>query len=49
MSINNFTTKLFSKLLRDLYIGVHLKGTTKFDNKVIDRHFFHKKTGLQIM
>ena len=26
LSINNFTTKLFSKLLSDLYIGVHLKG-----------------------
>ena len=27
LSINNFTTKLLSKLLGDLYIGVHLKGT----------------------
>ena len=36
LSINNFTTKLLSKLLSDLYIGVHLKGTKKFGSKVID-------------
>ena len=44
LSINNFTTKLLSKLLSDIYIGFHLKGTKKFGSKVIDRHFFHKKT-----
>ena len=40
LSINNFTTKLLS----DLYIGVHLKGTKKFGSKVINRQFFHRKT-----
>ena len=40
LSINNFTTKLLSKLFSDLYIGVDLKGTKKFGSKVIDRHFF---------
>ena len=43
LSINNFTTKLLSKLLSDLSIGVHLKGTKKFVSKV-NRHFFHRKT-----
>ena len=43
-SINNFTTKFLSKLLSDLYIGVHLKGTKKFGSKVINREFFHRKT-----
>jgi hypothetical protein len=38
--INNFTTKLVSILLSNLYIGVHLKGTKKFGSKVIDRQFF---------
>ena len=37
LCINNFTTKLLSKLLSDLYIGVHLKGTKKFGSKVINR------------
>ena len=37
----NFITKLLSKLLSDLYIGVHLKGTEKFDS---NRQFFHRKT-----
>ena len=37
LSINNFTTKLHSKLLSDLYIGVHLKGSTKFGSKVNNR------------
>ena len=37
---NSFTFKLLS----DLYIGVHLKGTKKFGNKVINRQFFHRKT-----
>ena len=43
-NINNFTTKLLSKLLSDLYIGVHLKGTNEFGSKVINRQFFHRKT-----
>ena len=30
MSINNFATKLLIKVLSDIYIGVHLKGTKKF-------------------
>ena len=42
LSINNFTTKLLSKLLSDLYIRVHLKGTKKLGNKVINRQFFHR-------
>ena len=37
LSSNNFTTKLLSKLLKDLYIGVHLKGTKKVGSKVINR------------
>ena len=36
LSINNFTTKILSKFLSDLYIGVNLKGTKKFGSKVID-------------
>ncbi len=48
LSINNFTTKLLSKLLSNLYIGVHLKGTKKFGSKVINRQFFHSKTGFYI-
>ena len=44
LSINNFTIKLLSKLLIDLSIEVHLKGTKKFGNKVINRQFFHRKT-----
>ena len=44
LSINNFTNKLLSKFLSDLYIGVHLKGTKKFGSKVINRQFFHRKT-----
>ena len=47
LSINNFTSKLLSKLLSDLYIGVHLKGTKKFGSKVINRQYFHRKTGLK--
>ena len=42
--INNFTTKLLSKLLSELYIGVHLKGTKKLGSKVINRQFFRRKT-----
>ena len=44
LSINNFTTKCLSKLLTDLYIGVHLKGTKKFGSKVINRQFFRRRT-----
>ena len=44
LSINNFTTKLLCKLLSDLYIWVHLKGTKKFGSKVINRQFFHRQT-----
>jgi hypothetical protein len=44
LSINNFTTKLLSKLHSNLCIGVHLKGTKKFGSKVINRQFFHRKT-----
>ena len=43
LSINDLTTKLLSKLLSDLYIGVHLKGTKKFGGKVL----FHRKTVFQ--
>ena len=48
LSINKFTTKLLSKLLSDLYIGVHLKGTKKFGSKVINGQFFHRKTVFHI-
>ena len=44
LSINNFTTKLLSKLFSDLSIGVHLKGTKKFVSKVINRQLFHGRT-----
>ena len=44
LSIKNFITRLLSKLLSDLYIGFHLKGTKKFGSKVINRQFFHRKT-----
>ena len=44
LSVNDFTTKLLSKLLSDLYTGVHLKGTKKFGSKLINRQFFHRKT-----
>ena len=43
ISINDFTTELLSKLLSDLYMGVHLKVTMKFgskDNFFIERLFF---------
>ena len=43
LCIDNFTTKLLSKLLSDLYIGVHLKGTRKFGSKVINRQLFYRK------
>ena len=44
LSVNNFTTKLGSKLLHDLSIGVHLKGTKRFVSKVINRQLFHRRT-----
>ena len=45
---NNFTTKLLSKLVRDLYTGVQLKGTKKFVSKVINKQLFHRKTGFHM-
>jgi hypothetical protein len=48
LSINNFTTKILSKFLSNLYIGVHLKATKKFGSKVINRQFFHRKTVFHI-
>ena len=48
LSINSFTTKLQSKLLSGLYMGVHLKGTKNFGSKVINRQFFHRKTVFHI-
>ena len=50
MSINDFITKLLSKLLRDLFNRVHLKSISKFINKIINRYCFcfvneHLKTG----
>ena len=44
LSINTLSTKLLSKLLSDLYIWVHLKGSKKFGSKVSNRQFFHRKT-----
>ena len=43
LSINNFTTKLLSKLLSDLYIGVRLPGTKKFESEIINRQFFYRR------
>ena len=40
LSIYNFTTKPRNKCL---YIGVYVKGTMKFDSKVINRQLFDKK------
>ena len=51
LSINNFTIKLFSKLLRDLSIGVNLKAvfdTKKFCSKVNNRQYFHMKNSLSV-
>ena len=45
LSINDFTIKLIIKLVSDLYLGVHSKGTKKFGSKVINRQLFHRKTG----
>ena len=46
LSINNFITKLLSKLLSDLYIGIYIKGTKskKFGSKVINVQLFDRKT-----
>jgi hypothetical protein len=48
LSINNFATNFLSKLLSDLYIGVHLKATKQFGSKVINRQCFHRKTVFHI-
>ena len=48
LSINDFTTKVLTKLLSDLYVRVHLKGTKKFGNKIINRELFHRKTVFHI-
>ena len=45
---SNITTKLLSKLLSDLHMVVHLKGTKKFGSKVINRQIFHRKTVFHI-
>ena len=44
LSINDFITKLLSKLLRDLSNRVHLESISKFTNKVINRQYFCKWT-----
>ena len=44
LSMKILSTNLLSKLLSDLYIGVHVKGTKKFGSKVINRQLFHRKT-----
>ena len=48
LSNNSFTTKLLRKLLSDLSIGVHLKGTKKFVSKVINRQYIHMKNSLSM-
>ena len=40
LSINDFITKLLSKLLRDFSNKVHLKSISKFINTVINRQCF---------
>ena len=40
LSINDFVTKLLSKLLRDFSNKVHLKSNSKFINKVIKDNIF---------
>ena len=47
LSINNFTTKLLSNLEMDPYIKINKKFTKKIGSKVINRPYFHRKTGLQ--
>ena len=44
LSINDFVTKLLSKLLRDFSNKVHLKSISKFINKVINRQYFCRWT-----
>ena len=44
LSINDFITKLLSKLQWDLSNRVHLKSISKFINKVIKRFYFCKLT-----
>ena len=44
LTINNFTIKLLSKLLRDLSNRVHLESISKFTNKVINGQYFCKWT-----
>jgi hypothetical protein len=51
LSINNFTIKLLSKLLSDLFIGVHLKScfdTKKFGSKVSNRQYLDMKNSLSM-
>ena len=40
--------KLLSKLLSDLSIGVHLKGTKMFGSKVNNGQYFHMKNSLSM-
>ena len=44
LSINDFITKLLSKLQWDLSNRVHLKIISKFINKIVNRHCFCKWT-----
>ena len=49
LSINDFVTKLLSKLLRDFSNKVHLKSISKFINKVINLYCFLKWTFKKIL
>ena len=52
LSITNFTTNfLVSKttFLMDPNRKITKKFTKKFDNKIISRQYFHRKTGLKIV
>jgi hypothetical protein len=44
LSINDFITRLLSKLLRNLSKRVHLKSISNFINKVINRYCYCKWT-----
>ena len=44
LSINDFVTKLLSKLLRDFSNKVHLESISKSINKVINRQYFRRWT-----
>ena len=46
LSINNFTTKLLGTFSMNPYIKITKKFTKKFGSKVINRQYFHRKTGL---